>query len=101
MPHEILIEYSVAPDMSDEADEVRGAFLAAVERWGDPGFGYRMYGKGDGEFVHVAWLEDEAAQARLGEQDFFKTFTEGMRRVSGGDITATRLDHRGAAGASA
>ena len=99
MPFEVLVEYQLEPGREDEADQVRRDFLAATEEWGDPGFGYRVLRKGgDGHFVHIAWLADEATQKRLFEQEFFGTFNEGMQRVTGGDITATRLEELGAAG---
>lgn len=99
MPYDVLIEYRLAPEREEEAEGIRREFLDAVTAWGDPGFGYRVLRKGpDGHYVHIARLEDEATQKRLGEQDFFAVFTAGMKRITDDTIVATRLEELGAAG---
>ena len=93
MAGEVLIEYTVADGMEDEADVVRAAFLEAVEQWEPERLTYRVLRRGaEGlSFVHLAWLDSKATRQRLFDTDFFKAFDVGMNRVSGGTITATPI----------
>ena len=99
MAIEFLIEYTLDESALEDADAVRRKFLDDVRAWGDPGFRYRVFAKGDEgvSFAHHAWIEDEAAQQRLNAQQFFADFQAGMGRVTGGNITATNLTELGSA----
>ena len=97
MAIEFLIEYTLEESQMEDAEAVRRKFLDDVRAWGDPGFRYRVFRKGDDghSFAHHAWIADEAAQQRLNEHQFFADFQAGMRRVTGGNITATKLTELG------
>lgn len=90
---ELIIEYSVVDGMEADADAVRVAFLSEVAAWQPDRFTYRIMKKGqDGnDFIHLVWLDSPETQQALFETEFFKTFNEGMQRISGGSVNATPL----------
>ena len=90
---EVIVEYEVVKGLESEADSVRGAFLNAVAAWEPDRLTYRVLQRGtsENEYVHLAWIDSPATQQRLFETGFFKTFDEGMQRISGGTVRATPL----------
>lgn len=93
MPVEVIVEYTVPEGLEADADAVRTAFLLGIAGWEPEKLTYRILRRGtDGQsYVHLAWVDSEATQQRLFETDFFKEFDVGIKRVSGGTVTATRL----------
>ena len=90
---DVIVEYTVVKGLESEADSVRSAFLTAVAAWEPDHLTYRVMQRGaeGNEFVHLAWIDSPATQQRLFETDFFKTFDQGMQRISGGTVRATPL----------
>lgn len=93
MARRLIIEYVIVEGMESEADRIRADFLESVATWRPEAFSYEIFRKGaDGNaFVHLVTLDTPETQQALGEQEFFRTFAEGMQRISGGTVTATPL----------
>ena len=93
MPVEVLVEYTVPKGQEADADAVRAAFLRGVAEWEPDKVSYRIFRRaGDQQsYVHIASVDSEETQQRLFETDFFKEFDTGIKRASGGTVTATRL----------
>lgn len=55
--------------------------------------GYRcMKNLGDNGYVHLASVADDATQKALQSRDFFKRYSETLRKVAGGEVTVTPVD---------
>ena len=78
-----MIEYRIKSDKKEKAEQVRNSFFAALKAMNDPGIRYRSLQKPDGvSFVHLAWFENQEAQARFQGVPEFAAFAAGLKEVA-------------------
>ena len=90
---DFLIEYRVSADKVNQQEAAVREFIAALKAEGDRGYRYTSYKKPDGvSFVHHAWMEDDAAQARFRSRPQFNPFADGLKARCEEGPTVTRID---------
>ena len=90
-----LIRYRFKDGSEADWQKEIAAFIAALDT--DPAvkgrIAYRvMKSQKSADYFHLATPLDEQAAAVLGQQDFFKRYTERNRLVSGGEVEVTPLE---------
>ena len=92
---QFLIRYRHQTGSKDDWHREIGRFIAAIDS--DPALkgkiGYRCMKARDGaDYFHIATVHDESGQAALQTKDWFKSYQQATRTVSGGTVEVVPLE---------